>query len=136
MANGSAPLRVLVAEDTTAIRAVLAFMLRSRGYEVEEAANGREALDRALAQPPDLVLLDVLMPLMNGFEVCARLKSEPATRDVPILILTSVARDSGKDDAHWKKTSGADEFMVKPFKAHDLLDRIERLLARRAPQAG
>ena len=126
------PARILLAEDTTAIRAVIAFMLRARGYEVVEAAHGQEALDRAFAQPPDLVVLDVLMPVMNGFEACARLKSSPETKHVPILMLTAVARDAGKDDAHWKKVSGADDFVFKPFKAHDLLERIERLLAQPA----
>lgn len=129
------PARILLAEDTTAIRAVVAFMLRARGYEVVEAVNGQEALDHAFAQPPDLVILDVLMPVMNGFEACARLKSAPETRHVPIVLLTAVARDSGKDDVHWKKVSGADEFVFKPFKANDLLTRVERLLAR-APQEG
>lgn len=130
MSNPSAPARVLVAEDSAAIRAVLAFMLRSRGYEVVEALNGQDALEKAAAQPPDLVLLDIVMPVLNGFETCARLRSAPETRDIPILILTGVARDAGKDDTHWRRVSGADEFLFKPFKAHDLLERVERLLAK------
>ena len=119
---------VLIAEDTVAIRSILAYLLRSRGFEVVEAADGQEALDKALALRPSLILLDVLMPRKQGFEVCSYLKSNEETRNIPILILTSVTKDSGKDDEHWRRLSNADDFMSKPFKAHDLLARIDRLL--------
>jgi DNA-binding response OmpR family regulator len=119
---------VLIAEDTVAIRSILSYLLRSRGFEVIETGDGQEALEKALQLRPDLVLLDVLMPRKNGFEVCSYLKSNEDTRRIPVLILTSVTKDSGKDDEHWRRLSNADEFMSKPFKAHDLLARIERLL--------
>jgi twitching motility two-component system response regulator PilH len=122
---------VLIAEDTAAIRSILAYLLRSRGFEVIECADGQEALEKTLALRPDLVLLDVLMPRKQGFEVCSYLKANEDTRRIPILILTSITRDSGKDDDHWRRLSNADDFISKPFKAHDLLARIDRLMEDR-----
>ena len=119
---------VLIAEDTAAIRTILSFLLRARGFQVVEAADGNEALDKALTLRPDLILLDVLMPGKQGFEVCSYLKSNEDTRRIPILILTSITRESGKSDEHWKRLTNADDFVSKPFKAHDLMARIERLL--------
>src|SRR5438067_1688217 len=116
---------VLIAEDTVAIRSILAYLLRSRGFDVVESGDGQDALEKALALRPDLILLDVLMPRKQGFEVCSYLKSNEETRHIPILILTSITRDSGKDDEHWRRLSNADEFVSKPFKAHDLLARID-----------
>jgi DNA-binding response OmpR family regulator len=119
---------VLIAEDTAAIRTIIAFLLRARGYEVLESPDGNDALEKALAYRPDLVILDVLMPGKQGFEVCTYLKSNEETRSIPIMILTSITRESGKSDDHWRRLSNADDFVSKPFKAHDLLARIERLL--------
>jgi len=126
----STPKTVLIAEDAASIRSIIAYLLRGRGYDVVESADGSDALEKALALRPDLIVLDVLMPGKTGFDVCAYLKANDATRSIPVLILTSVTRDSGKSDDHWRKISGADEFVSKPFKAHDLLARIETLLER------
>src|SRR5204863_8755763 len=101
-----------------------------RGYGVIECVDGREALDRARADHPDVVLLDVMMPGVTGFDVCQALKADPATRAIPIMILTSVTQGTGKSDEHWKALSGADDFMTKPFKAVDILERIGRLVAQ------
>ena len=124
------PRTVLVAEDSAAVRNILAFLLRGRGYGVIECVDGREALDRARADHPDVVLLDVMMPGVTGFDVCQALKADPATRAIPIMILTSVTQGTGKSDEHWKALSGADDFMTKPFKAVDILERIGRLVAQ------
>jgi CheY-like chemotaxis protein len=128
----SNPKTILIAEDTAAIRTIIAFLLRARGFEVVESANGTDAVEKALALRPDLIVLDVLMPGMTGFDVCSYLKANEATRDIPILILTSVTSASGKTDEHWKRISNADEFVSKPFKAHDLVARIDRLLENRS----
>ena len=123
------PKTILIAEDTAAIRHILSFMLRSRGYEVIEAANGNDALEAALTKSPDLVMLDVLMPGRTGFDICSYLKADARCARIPILILTSVTSGSGRSDEEWKRISNADDFMTKPFKARDLIERIERLLA-------
>jgi len=130
MSHQSTP-TVLLAEDSVAIRSILAFLLRGRGYVVIECADGQEALDRVRAEPPDAIILDVMMPGPTGFDVCQSLKSDPATRAIPIMILTSVTQGTGKSDDHWKALAGADDFMTKPFKAADILQRLARLLAPR-----
>ena len=127
---------VLIAEDSASIRSILAYLLRARGYEVIESADGSDGLEKALALRPDLIVLDVLMPGKTGFDVCSYLKANESTRSIPVLILTSITRDSGKSDDHWKKLSGADEFVSKPFKAHDLLARIDGLLERTGGKGG
>jgi len=129
------PRSVLLAEDSSAIRSILAFLLRGRGYSVIECADGTEALDRARTEHPDAVILDVMMPGLSGFEVCRALKEDPATRAIPIMILTSVTQGTGKTDEHWKSLSGADDFMTKPFKAADILQRIAAM-TRPKPAAG
>ena len=122
------PRTILVAEDSAAVRSILAFLLRGRGYAVIECVDGREALERARADTPDAVILDVMMPGPTGFDVCQALKADPATRAIPVMILTSVTQGTGKSDDHWKTLAGADDFMTKPFKAVEILDRIGRLV--------
>ena len=124
------PATVLIAEDSLAIRNILAFLLRGRGYRVIEAVDGNDALDRARAEPPDALLLDVMMPGQTGFDVCQGLKSDPATRGIQVMILTGVTEGAGKSDEYWKELSGADDFMTKPFKAADIVARIAKLVAR------
>jgi CheY-like chemotaxis protein len=119
---------ILLAEDSTAIRSILAFLLRGRGYTVLECGDGQEALERARTDHPDAVILDVMMPGPTGFDVCQALKTDPATRGIPIMILTAVTHGTGKPDEHWKTLSGADDFMTKPFKAADILHRIARMI--------
>jgi CheY-like chemotaxis protein len=118
---------VLLAEDSAAIRSILAFLLRGRGYTVIECLDGDDALDRARTDHPNVVILDVMMPGPTGFEVCQALKSDPATRAIPVIILTAVTQGTGKTDEHWKSLSGADDFVTKPFKAADILSRVARL---------
>jgi two-component system alkaline phosphatase synthesis response regulator PhoP len=125
--------RILIAEDTKSIRNILAFMLKSHGYEVFESSDGDDALEKAIALLPDLLVLDVMMPGKTGFEICSILKGNEAYRNIRILILTAATRDSGKSDAHWKRISNADDFISKPFKALDMVERIEKLLGRKGP---
>ena len=124
----AAPKRILIAEDNKAIRNILAFMLRHRGYEVTESADGEDALEQALSRRPDLVVLDVMLPGKSGFEICSILKGNEHTRGIRLLILTAATKDSGQDDAHWRRITNTDDFVSKPFKAPDLIRRIETLL--------
>jgi DNA-binding response OmpR family regulator len=120
--------RVLVVEDDAEIADVLRRSLRQEGYEVKTSADGVEALDVATGFVPDLVVLDLGLPRLDGVEVCRRLRAEG---DVPILMLTARAetedRVSGLD-------SGADDYLVKPFERQELLARIRALLRRRPPR--
>ena len=117
-------------DDTKSIREIVAFMLRSRGYEVVEAGDGEEAQGKVRTEKPDLLILDAMLPKKTGFALCAELKADAETRPIPILMLTAVTRDTGKSDEYWKEKSQADDFMSKPFKAQDLVARVELLLGR------
>jgi DNA-binding response OmpR family regulator len=103
-------------------------MLRSKGYETEESGDGQDAEQKVRANPPDLIVLDAMLPKKTGFDVCQSLKSDDKLKKIPILMLTAITRDSGKSDEYWREKSQADDFMSKPFKATELVERIERLL--------
>jgi two-component system response regulator MprA len=120
---------ILVVDDDPHIRSVLGRGLRFEGYDVQLAADGPEALTRARAQPPDVIVLDVMLPGMDGLEVCRRLRRG---LQVPILMLT--ARDTVPDRIAGLD-SGADDYLVKPFDFDELLARIRALLRRAQPQA-
>src|ERR687897_2239184 len=120
--------RVLVVEDDDEIADVLRRSLRQEGHEVRTAADGVEALDAADEFVPDLVVLDLGLPRLDGVEVCRRLRAES---DVPILILT--ARSETEDRVEGLD-SGADDYLVKPFERSELLARIRALLRRRPPR--
>jgi len=124
--NGSG--RVLVVEDDAEITDVLRRSLRNEGYEVRTAADGIEALDQANAFVPDLVVLDLGLPRLDGTEVCRRLREDG---DVPILMLTARAETEDRVEG---LDSGADDYLVKPFERTELLARIRALLRRRPPR--
>lgn len=117
--------RILVVEDEEAIAQGLVWNLEKKGHEVDLAVDGEAALERARAQPYDLVVLDVWLPKLDGFEVCRRLRSEG--NFAAILMLT--ARDQPDDIVYGLKT-GADDYMVKPFDLAEFLARVEGLLRR------
>ena len=116
---------ILVADDDADIRDIVSFRLRRAGYETVEASNGSEALKLAHDRPPDLCILDVMMPQVNGFEVARELRGDSSTESIPILMLTASVQD--KDIAKSFET-GADDYLRKPFKTNELLDRVASLL--------
>jgi DNA-binding response OmpR family regulator len=126
--TATASARVLVVEDDEAIADVLRRSLRAEGHEVRSAADGVEALTEAQQFVPDLVILDLGLPRLDGVEVCRRLRAEG---DVPILILTA---RSDTNDRVEGLDSGADDYLVKPFERQELLARIRALLRRRPPR--
>jgi DNA-binding response OmpR family regulator len=126
-ATGRDP-RVLVVEDDEEIAQVLQRSLRLEGYEVRIAGDGEEALDQSAAFNPDLVILDLGLPKLDGIEVARRLRSAD---DVPILMLT--ARDALESRVEGLD-SGADDYLVKPFEREELLARMRALLRRRPPR--
>jgi len=121
---------VLVVDDEPAVRDALDRALRAEGYRVRTAGDGREALDRMAQEPPDVVVLDLLMPVMDGLEVARSLRA--AGDRTPILVLT--ARDSVADRVEGLD-AGADDYLVKPFALDELLARIRALLRRSTPGA-
>jgi two-component system response regulator MprA len=123
--------RVLVVDDEPAVRRALERALRLDSYEVELAADGREALDRMAERPPDAVILDVMMPGIDGLEVCRRLRA--AGDRTPILMLT--ARDA-IDDRVQGLDVGADDYLVKPFALRELQARLRALLRRTGDGSG
>src|SRR6266446_2436727 len=120
--------RVLIVEDDAEITDVLRRSLRHEGYDVKTAGDGVEALDVASEFVPDLVVLDLGLPRLDGIEVCRSLRSEG---DVPILILTARAETEDRVDG---LDSGADDYLVKPFERQELLARVRALLRRRPPR--
>lgn len=117
--------RILVADDEPNIVAALDFMLRRAGYEVAVAQTGEEALRQVAERPPDLVLLDVMMPLISGYEVCARIRERPEWAGVRILMLSARGREA---EARRGLDAGADLYVVKPFSTRELMQKIEGLL--------
>jgi DNA-binding response OmpR family regulator len=118
--------RVLIADDEPNIVASLEFLMEQAGYEVKLAANGQEALDLVASFCPDLVLLDVMMPVKNGYEVCQVLKSDPATRAVKVVMLSAKGRDV---EVAKGLELGADDYVTKPFSTRDLVAQIRDMLA-------
>ena len=116
--------RVLVVDDEPNIRRLVGFHLEQAGYEVLAAVNGREALERTRADRPDLIVLDVMMPELDGFQVLDALKGAPETVEIPVLMLT--ARSSDDDIRHgWH--GGNDFYLTKPFNPRELLLVVERI---------
>lgn len=122
------PKTILVVDDTKSIREIVAFMLRGRGYDVVESADGEDARAKIKAGKPDLVVLDAMLPKVTGFDLCAELKASSEFKAIPILMLTAITKDTGKSDEYWREKSQADDFMSKPFKATELVARVEKIL--------
>lgn len=116
--------RILVAEDQESLRASISRNLRARGFEVVEAANGMEALSLWDAEQPQLLILDVMMPRMDGLEVCRRVREQST---VPIIVLTAMDAESDKVAAF---DLGADDYLCKPFSVEELLARVRAVLRR------
>lgn len=117
--------RVLIADDEPNILTSLEFLMEQAGYEIKVATNGVDALDLAASFRPDLVLLDIMFPLKSGYEVCQRLKSEPATRDIKVLMLSAKGRDVEIAKA---LELGADAYITKPFSTLELVAKVREML--------
>jgi two-component system phosphate regulon response regulator PhoB len=120
--------RILVIEDERGLTEVLSYNLQREGYETIVAHDGQEGLRKAQTLLPDLILLDLMLPVMNGLEVCRELKAGERTRDIPILMLTAKAEET---DQVVGFSLGADDYVVKPFGVKALMARIKALQRRR-----
>jgi DNA-binding response OmpR family regulator len=124
--NDRRPL-VLVADDDPDIRSLVTLRLEKSGYEVVAAGDGEQALAAALERAPDLALLDVMMPKLDGYEVTERLRQEEATRHLPVILLTARVQET---DIARGVEAGADDYVKKPFSTSELRDRVQAVLGR------
>jgi two-component system, OmpR family, phosphate regulon response regulator PhoB len=122
--------RVLSIEDDAAMGQFLKAVFSAQGFTMDLATDGNAGLDLARRRRPDLVILDLLMPYKNGFEVLKELKDAPETRAVPVIILSSNSRE---EDIVKALNAGADDFVVKPFRARELVTRVRKVLERVRP---
>jgi CheY-like chemotaxis protein len=118
--------RILIADDEPTIRLTVTRML-DKDYIILEATNGEEAVDIAKGQRPDLILMDLMMPKMDGYTACSEIKADQATKVIPVVILTAVGHEFNKKFA---KEMGAEGYITKPFTAQELTDVINPLLAK------
>jgi two-component system phosphate regulon response regulator PhoB len=123
--------RILVVEDEAALAYLLVYNLEAEGYQVEHVDNGDEAELRIAETPPDLVILDWMLPGVSGLEICRRLRSREGARDMPVIMLTA----RGEENERVRGLSvGADDYVVKPFSTPELMARVRALLRRARPE--
>ena len=123
----SRPVRVLVVDDSEAIRQLIAVNLELEGYDVRRAADGLEALEVAAQWRPDVVTLDMVMPRLDGLATCARLRADPATADVAVVMVTGRAQAADRDRG---EAAGVDAYLTKPFEPAELVATVARLAAK------
>ena len=119
--------RILIAEDEPDIRELVAFTLRFAGHEVTTTANGEEAVKQASQIIPDLILMDVRMPKMTGYDACRVMKKDAALKDIPVVFLSAKGQDS---EIQSGLDAGAEEYLLKPFAPDQLTQRVKAILAK------
>ena len=121
------PKRILVVDDESDLVEMVKIRLEASGYEVAAAYDGQEALNSVKERKPDLIILDLMLPKIDGYKVCGLLKSSRKYKDIPIILFTARAQESDKEMG---KEAGADAYIVKPFEPKVLLDKIKELLGK------
>jgi CheY-like chemotaxis protein len=119
--------KILIAEDERDIRDLVAFTLRFAGHEVFAASNGEEAVELAPKVNPDLILMDVRMPRMTGYEACKILKADPTLKDIPVVFLSAKGQEN---EIQQGLSSGAEDYLLKPFAPDQLTSRVKAILAK------
>jgi two-component system, cell cycle response regulator DivK len=117
--------RILVVEDHEDNRQILRDLLASAGYEMIEAENGEDGVAAAAAQQPDLILMDIQLPILDGYEATRQIKANPALNSIPIIVVTSYALSGDEDKA---RAAGCDAYIAKPYSPRQLLARIKEFL--------
>ncbi len=123
--------KILVVDDERHIVRLVQVNLQKDGYDVSTASNGREAIEQAQENRPDLIVMDVMMPEMDGFEALKHLKEDPKTEDIPVIMLTAKAQDA---DVFRGWQSGADLYLTKPFNPTELLSFVKRIFDSQASE--
>jgi len=119
--------KVLVVDDEEYIQHILNFSFGAEGYDVVTAADGEEGIKKAKSEKPDIIVLDIMMPKMDGYEACKRLKTDPNTKSIPVILLTAKGREV---DRKLGSQAGADDYVVKPFSPGRLIERVEGMIKR------
>ncbi|MFQ3679249.1 MAG: response regulator [Pseudanabaenaceae cyanobacterium] len=118
---------VLVVEDSSPQREMISALLKESGMTVSSASDGVEALEQIQVSPPDIVVLDIVMPRMNGYELCRRLKESPQTKGVPVVMCSTKGEEF---DKYWGMKQGADAYIAKPFQPQELIGTVKQLLRK------
>ncbi len=119
--------KVLIVEDEPDIRELVSFILRFAGHEVVAGANGEEAVQLAFEEMPDLILMDVRMPRMTGYDACRVMKATPSLKDIPVVFLSAKGQES---EIQIGLEAGAEEYLLKPFAPDQLVERVTAILTR------
>jgi len=119
--------KILVVDDEIYIVHILDFSLGMEGYDVVTALDGEQALEKVASEKPDLIVLDIMMPKLDGYEVCKAIKSDPATKAIPVILLSAKGRNV---DQKMGFDVGADDYITKPFSPRKLVERINQLLGQ------
>ena len=119
---------ILVVDDSPMLREMITGLLDKTGLQISVAQDGHEAKEKIATDPPDLVVLDVVMPNMNGYELCRWVKSNEATKNVLVILCSSKSEEF---DRYWGIKQGADAYVIKPFRPGELLNTVKTLLANR-----
>jgi two-component system alkaline phosphatase synthesis response regulator PhoP len=122
--------RILVVDDEIYIVHILDFSLGMEGYHVLTALDGEQALEKARAEKPDLIVLDIMMPKLDGYETCKMLKADPVTKHIPVILLSAKGRNV---DQKIGFEVGADDYITKPFSPRKLVERINTILGQSSP---
>jgi len=118
--------KILIVDDSPTEQYVLTQHLQNAGHQTVAAGSGEDGLEKAKAEKPDLVLMDVVMPGLNGFQATRKLKRDPATAQIPVIIVTTKDQDT---DREWGLRQGANDYLVKPVEATELLEKVGQLLS-------
>lgn len=117
--------KILIADDEDDVKVVVQLFLESRGYDILTAYDGLDALDKAKTERPDLILLDLMMPVVDGFEVCKKLKAQPETASIPVVMISASTQEESRQKG---LDAGAVDFMVKPFQPEALDKLLHKIL--------
>ena len=119
--------KIIVIDDEPDMVFLLQSRLEAAGYRVSAASDGAQGLDRIRKEVPDLVILDVMMPKVNGYQVCREIRKNPDTQNIPVLMLTAKSQES---DRFWGIETGANAYLTKPFDAIELMNTVQKLLGK------
>lgn len=119
--------KILLADDQPEVRLLVQTTLEGTDYEFCGAGDGKEALEKAVSLKPDLIILDIMMPQIDGYEVCARIRANPETRDIPVIMLTAKGQ---KQDIEKGLACGVADYIVKPFSPLALLKKVDEVLRK------